>query len=151
MRRATIIGFTPGTLTVAGVFFLNFGVLTSLLILYLNICLGISNACGRWSSTSKACLRLKPMLRLNLKHCQSAHRSHQLSLICPSALSGLTKCRRRHHTDMMLMGIAAIHKQVKAILLQLGAQQVEIGSGNRTIRGIRDRRQLIQAGMMVVR
>jgi Cu2+-exporting ATPase len=44
MRRATIISFTPGVLTVAGVFFLNFGVLASLLILYLNICLGLSNA-----------------------------------------------------------------------------------------------------------
>ena len=43
MRRATVIGFTPGTLTVAGVFFLHFGVVISLTILYLNICLGLGN------------------------------------------------------------------------------------------------------------
>lgn len=43
MRRATVIGFTPGTLTVAGVFFLHFGVVISLMILYLNICLGLGN------------------------------------------------------------------------------------------------------------
>jgi heavy metal translocating P-type ATPase len=43
MRRATVIGFAPGTLTVGGIFFLHFGVVTSLFILYLNICLGLGN------------------------------------------------------------------------------------------------------------
>jgi len=43
MRRVVAIGFTPGILTIAGVFFLHFGVLISLIILYLNMCLGISN------------------------------------------------------------------------------------------------------------
>lgn len=43
MRRAITIGFTPGILTIGGVFFLQFGVLISLSVLYLNMCLGIGN------------------------------------------------------------------------------------------------------------
>ena len=43
MRRATVLGFTPGIFTIVGIFFWHFGVTISLFILYLNICLGISN------------------------------------------------------------------------------------------------------------
>lgn len=43
MRRAVVIDFTPGIVTIAGVFFWHFGVAISLIILYLNILLGIGN------------------------------------------------------------------------------------------------------------
>ncbi len=43
MRRAMLLGFTPGMLTVAGVFFWHFGVLASLFVLYLNVCLDLGN------------------------------------------------------------------------------------------------------------
>jgi Cu2+-exporting ATPase len=43
MHRALVFSLVPGIFTVAGVFFLHFGVASSLLILYLNMCLGLSN------------------------------------------------------------------------------------------------------------
>jgi hypothetical protein len=37
MRRNKVVAFAPGVLTIGGVFFLHFGVVTSMLILYSSI------------------------------------------------------------------------------------------------------------------